>query len=62
MSIDSDAAMKQFIANADNYSDNQPENFNLFHGLANLAAAVGNIEAKLDFVIQELAALQRGQH
>jgi hypothetical protein len=59
MSSDANDAMKQFIENADRYSDNQPENFNLYHGLANLAAAIGNIEAKLDLIIQQLAALQR---
>lgn len=59
MSSNSNAAMKQFIENKDRYSSNQPENFNLYNGLANLAAAVGDIEAKLDTVIQQLAVLQQ---
>jgi hypothetical protein len=60
MSSDSNAAIKQFVENADRYSDRQPENFNLYHGLANLAAAVGNIEMKLDIVIQQLTSIQQG--
>jgi len=59
MSTDTNAAIKQFVENADRYSDLQPENFNLYHGLANLAAAVGNIESKLDIIIHQLAELQR---
>jgi hypothetical protein len=59
MSSDSNAAIKQFVENADRYSETKPENFNLYHGLANLAAAVGNVETKLDFIIQQLAELQR---
>ena len=62
MSSDSNAAIKQFIENADRYSDRQPDNFNLYHGLANLAAAIENAEAKLDFIIQQLAELQRNGH
>jgi hypothetical protein len=60
MSSDSNAAIKQFVENADRYSDRQPENFNLYHGLANLAAAVANIEMKLDIVIQQLTSIQQG--
>lgn len=62
MSIDSNNAVKQFVENANRYSDRQPENFNLYHGLANLAAAIGNVEAKLDLIIQQLATLQRSDH
>jgi hypothetical protein len=61
MSSDSNAAIKLFEENMRNYSSNpdKPENYNLYNGLANLAAAVGNAEAKLDIVIQQLAALQQ---
>jgi hypothetical protein len=59
MSLDSNAAIKQFVENADLYSDEKPENFNLYHGLANLASAIANIENKLDFVIEQLRTLQQ---
>jgi hypothetical protein len=61
MSSNSNAAMKQFIENKDQYSGNQPENSNLYNGLANLAEAIGDIEAKLDTVIQQLAILQQNR-
>jgi len=61
MSSDFSAAVKQFVENADRYSDRQPENFNLYHGLANMAAAIGNVEAKLDVIIQQLATLQQSR-
>ncbi len=61
MSSNSNAAMKQFIENKDRYSNTQPENFNLYNGLANLAAAIGDIEKKLDTVIRQLEILQQNR-
>lgn len=59
MSRNSNSAMRQFIENKDNYSKRQPENRNLYNGLANLAAAIGDIEAKLDLIIQKFGPLQQ---
>ena len=59
MSSASRASERQFVENAPQYANTNPEKFNLYHGLAGLAAAIEVLEDKIDLILQQLSALQR---
>lgn len=61
MSQASDTATRCFDENLRRYAppDTQPEKFNLYHGFANLARAIADLEAEVGSLRQQIRRLER---